>query len=172
MNSKIKIEKATSELYLYYFIIYLLIIQIESFQFYKAFILLSNDILLFTDEGIIKNSLSNLSTTTILSYIKATQDNLKYISFTKFTEGEGGYIICRLKNTIFVFNNNLDYKYGNFEINESENFYWDIKSYKADGKIIIIFTYINLEQKMRFLKYQINLNQENNFVELIHHNTL
>ena len=153
MNSKINIEKSTSELYFYYFIIYLLIIQIESFQFYKAFILLSNDILLFTDEGIIKN-------------------NLKYISFTKFTEGEGGYIICRLKNTIFVFNNNLDYKYGNFEINESENFYWDIKSYKADGKIIIIFTYINLEQKMRFLKYQINLNQENNFVELIHHNTL
>lgn len=87
-----------------------------------------NDILLFTDEGIIKNSLSNLSTTTILSYIKETQDNLKYFSFTKFTKGEGGYIIFRLKNTIFVFNNNLDYKYGNFEINEFENCYWDIKS--------------------------------------------
>ena len=44
---------------------------------------------------------------------------IKYISFTQFTEEEGGYIICRLKNTIFVFDQNLNNEYGNFEVDEN-----------------------------------------------------
>ena len=173
MERKINIVKTTSKSYLYFIVIYLLIIEIKSFQYFNVFYLLSGEFLLITDEGIIKfNPSTNTPSTIKSSNIISSQDDQNYISFSQFTEEEGGYIICRLKKTIFVFNCNLDNEYGNFEVNEIENFYCDMKSYKTlSGKITIIISYINNECKMRLLMYQINLNQDNNFAELISQDT-
>ena len=165
MEPKINILKTISKSYLYFIVIYLLIIEIKSFQYFNVFNLLSDEFLLITDEGIIKfNPSTNTQTTIKSSNTISSQDDQNYISFFQFTEEEGGYIICRLKKSVFVFNSNLDNEYGNFELNEIENFYCDMKSYKTlDGKITIIFSYINNDCKIRLLMYQININQENNF---------
>ena len=170
MECKISIEKSTSKPYLYYIIIYLLLINIKSFQNFNAFTLLSNDILLITDVGIFKYNPSTDTQTIIKSSnIISSQDDQNYISVSQFTENEGGYIICRLKKTIFVFNSNLNTEYGNFEVGEIESCYCDIKSYKTlNGEITIIISYINSECKIKILMYQININQQNNFSQLIH----
>ena len=161
MELKIKIEQNSSKTYLYFIIIYLFIIEIKSFQNFNAFNLLSNDILLITDVGIIKYDTSTDTQTTIKSStLIASQEDQNYISVSEFTEDEGGYIICRLKSIIFVFNNNLNNEFGNFEVSELSSVYCDMKSYKTlDGKITIIISYINNECKMRLLMYQINISQ-------------
>ena len=170
MELKIKIEQNSSKTYLYFIIIYLLIIEIKSFRNFNAFNLLSNDILLITDVGIIKYDASTDTQTTIKSStLIASQEDQNYISVSEFTEDEGGYIICRLKSTIFVFNSNLNNEYGNFEVSEISTVYCDMKSYKTLGaKLRIIINYINNECKMVLLMYQINVNQVDNFAKLIH----
>ena len=52
MKYKIKIENNILKSCLYYAIIYILIINIKSFQNFKAYNLISNDIVLITDQGI------------------------------------------------------------------------------------------------------------------------
>ena len=170
MKYKIEIENNNFKSYLYYTIIYLLIIHINSFQNFKAFTLLSNDIVLITDAGIIKYNPSTYTQTVInQNNIISSQNDQDYISFIQFPENEGGYAICRLKNTIFVYNNNLDNLFGSFEISEIENFYCDMKSYKTiDGRITIIISYINGDQKLRIIMYKMNIGQTDNFGELIH----
>ena len=170
MKYKIIIENNNFKSYLYYIIIFLLIINIKSFQNFKAFNLISNDIVLITDQGIIKyDTSSNTQTTIKESTIISSLNDQDYISFTQFPENEGGYAICRLKNTIFVYNNNLDNLYGSFEISEIQNFYCDMNPYKTlDGRITIIISYINGDQKLRILMFKINKGQTDNFGELIH----
>ena len=173
MKYKIKNENNILKSCLYYAIIYTLIINIKSFQNFKAYNLISNDIVLITDQGIIRSNTSSGTQTSILeSNIISSQNDQDYISFTQFPENEGGYAICRLKNTIYVFSDNLDNFCGSFEISEIENFYCDIKSYKTlEGEITIIIIYINDNQRLRLLMYKINIGQTTNFLELIHEDT-
>ena len=51
-NNKRK-ERIKQKKYLFFILIFLLITPFQSFKYYKAFILLSKNILLITDEGII-----------------------------------------------------------------------------------------------------------------------
>ena len=144
--------------------IYILIIQSNCFKKFKSFPLLSNNnIVLITDEGIIKYEPETANTTLILPLNLITEANdPNYISFAQFPLDEGGYVFCRIKERIFIFNNNLDHLYSNFQISEISQMYCNIIPYKnLEGKNTILISFINGEEKIQILMYLINIDNNN-----------
>ena len=149
-----------SKIYLIITIIWIIIIKIKSFKLFKAFNLLSNDIILITDEGILKYTPETNNQTMVLPTPDLiNQENfLDYISFAQSQLEEGGYIFCRLQDSIYIFDQTLSTFYGNFSIEFSYSYYvlTPYKNNKDENTIII--SYIK-EQKIRILMYKINFNE-------------
>ena len=118
----------------------LLWIKIENFVFFKAFNLISNDILLVSDEGI-KNY--NPETNTLKEIINITlfdsSGELNYITVSQFSEEEGGYILCRIQDTIFLIQNDAFTLLGSIQVSRLSN------------KFIELIPYLNKEDKHTFI---------------------
>ena len=144
------------------FIIYLFIIGLNCFRYFKIYPLLSNKFILITDEGIIKydSQLDTTRTLLELNDIINSNSNEEFLSFTKSTSEEGGFFFCRINNNIYVFDESDTY-IGNFMI-EPTNVYCVLNPYRtADGINTIIVSYINGDQNLKVLMYKIDSNQEN-----------
>jgi len=145
-----------------------LLIPSISFKFFNAYTLLSNNILLITNYGIIEYDPQSATSKTIMnsSLITSSTDQ-EYISFAQFPSEEGGYIFCRLKEYIYIFDESLDTYYGSFLI-ETSNIYCVLNPYKTlDGTNTIIVTYINGDQKLKTTIYKIDLNNNDQLASLI-----
>jgi hypothetical protein len=123
---------------------YSLILNTKSFKYFKAFNLLSNNIILITDEGIFEYNKESEEPILIESFtlIDSLLDQ-EYISFAQFPLDKGGYVICRVKQNIYVLSDDLSFKYGNFQVEELSDVYSVIVPYVAnDGRITILLTFI------------------------------
>ena len=161
------------KIYVFFILIFLLITPSQTFKYYKSFTLLSKKILLITNEGIIKyDPLTKEKDIIQSSNLITSSDDLELISFVQSPSDEGGYIFCRLKNKIFIFDENLINYSINFEVNEISNFYTVINPYKtSEGKLALIISFINSDKYIRVLIYQININDETNPGNLIKQTT-
>ena len=143
-------------------LICLLIIPFQCIRYFKSFLLYSEEILLISDEGILKYdpSINNYSIIQESNLISSEND-LDYISFTQSPAEEGGYIFCRLKNYIYMMDQNMN-NLGNFEVNEINNGICVLNPYKtSDNKLALLISFINDIQNIRILMYQIDFNQGN-----------
>ena len=168
------VEKETIKInqYLLFILICLFIIPTQCVKYFNSFYLYSEDILLISDEGIIiYNPLTNNHSILQTSNLISSTNDLDYISFTQSPPEEESYIFCRLKNYIFLFDENLNFL-GDFEINEINNFYCVMNPYKTiDGKLALIISFINGIQNIRILMYQIDIDQGNTNFFLINNAT-
>ena len=153
-----------------------IIIPLQSFTFFKAYNLLSDYILLITNEGIIKyDPQTKLCTTLTESELITGETDRYYISFAQSSSDEGGYIYCRLKNYIFIYDQSLN-SLGSFEI-KTGRVNCVLNPYKTkDGINTLIVTFINELQKLDSIIYSIDINNtespgslywENNQISLL-----
>ena len=151
--------------FLFFIWICFFIIPNLSVKYFKFFYLISQEILIISDLGIIKYEPSDNSYTIILQYnLIFSEAELDFISFEQSPSEEGGYIFCRLKNNIFIFDENLDFL-EKLEVNEINNYYCIMNIYtSSEGKLSLSISYINDIQNLRLLMFQININDENNRV--------
>ena len=166
MNKNRKNE-IQSKIYFFLTLFFLLIIHTESFTYFKAFNLLSENILLITDEGIIKyDPLTKNQTLVQSSNLITSINDLDAISFVQSPSDDGGYIFCRLKTYIFIFDENLNNNNQNFDVSQISNLPCSLNSYKtSDGKITLIISLIK-QQSLKIIMYEININEEQNFAIL------
>ena len=148
-------------------------IKIENFIFFKAFNLISNDILLVTDEGILNY---NPETNTTIEIINITLFNsfgeLDYISIGQFSEEEGGYILCRIQDNIFFIKKDALTILGSIQIEGLSNKYIELIPYlnKEDNYtfIICLISLIGDRRKLNIYMYEINLSSFNESKLLYH----
>ena len=153
---------------IFFIIIHLLIIYIKSFKYFKAFNLLSNNIIFITDAGIIKyDPESNTQTMIQETNIITSQSEQDYIQFAQSPLDEGGYVFCRLKNYIFIFDETLNINYTSFNVDYIINSYCVLVPYKTnEGKNTLIIGYITGNQKLKLLMYDLNIGS-NDIVKLL-----
>ena len=169
---ELKIRKNQFNKLILFMIICSLIIPSISFKYFKAHTLLSNNILLITNEGIIEYDPQSATSKTIMnnSSLIPSDTDQEYISFAQFPSEEGGYIFCRLKEYIYIFDESLDTCYGSFLI-ETNNIYCVLNPYRTlDGTNTIIVTYINNDQKLKTTIYKIDLNNNDQLASSIGEN--
>ena len=148
------------DIFIYCFIISISFININSIQYFKSFNLLSNDnLVLITDEGIKKyDPLTQNETLVQSNDIIQSQNDLKYVAFVQFPLGDGGYIICRLNNFIYLFDKTLDTYYQTFLISDIKNYYCILKPYKAlNGDLRIIIASVDNQNKIQISMYKLDI---------------
>ena len=90
------------KLYLFYFILIILINKIKTDKYFRAYALQSEDIILFSENGI-KLIDKNLNESLIFNISLITKTNdLKYIFFSQFNFSRGNYLFCRLYQFIYI----------------------------------------------------------------------
>ena len=156
--SNIKTIINKSKIILFFITIGFLIIPLQSFRYFRAYNLLSKYILLITDVGIeVYDPQLNQKTIITESDLITGDNDIDYISFAQSPSDEGGYIYCRLKNYIFIYDESFN-SHGKFEI-ETTNTICVLNPYKTfDGNNTLIITYINGNQKIDSSMYTIDLN--------------
>ena len=148
----------------------LLWIKIENFKFFKAFNLLSNDILLVTNEGIINynpetNNQKEIINITLFNYA----NDLSYITIAQFSEEEGGYILCRIQDTIFFIQNDALTLLGSIQIDGLSNRYIELIPYlNKEDKYTFIICFIGDGSILNIYQYEINLTSFNESKLLYH----
>ena len=146
-----------------YFLIFLFIIPSQSIKYFKSFSLISQQILIVSNEGIHIYDPSEEEPALVKSIdlISGASDrDLELIAFAQSPSSEGGYVFCRIKQNIYIFSENLDIFFGEFEVSEiSDSIYCVLNPYKtSEGKLAIIISFINGDSYIRILIYQININ--------------
>ena len=154
-------------------IFYSLIFSVISFKQFEAFNLLTNDIIIISDEGIIKYDLQ-LGTQSLIIPNNSTF-YFERISFAHFPQNEGGYIICRIHNIVYLLSQDTSIIYGNITIPDIEFLQINIVPYtKEDGRPCIIFCYVRHSYQISIEMYEINffsfkdsqkINQFNQFLQ-------
>ena len=142
-------------------LLYSFIFSVTSFNKFKAFNLLSNDIIIISDEGIIKYDLQ-LGTQSLI-----IPNNFTFyfdqISFGQFPLDEGGYIICRINSVVYVLSSDTSTIYGNITIPDFEALKVNIVPYtNKNGKTFLIFSYVRYSLKISIEMYEIDIASFNN----------
>ena len=140
-------------------ILSLLWIKIANFKFFKAFNLLSNDILLITDEGIINYNPETKQQKLIINItLFDSFGELDYISFAQFSEEEGGYILCRVRDIIFFIKNDALTLLGSIQVEEFSERYIELIPYlDKNDKYTFITCLIGDGPKLNIYMHEINL---------------
>lgn len=148
----------------------LLWIKIRTFKIFKAFNLLSNDILLVTDEAIMNfNPETNVQKEIINITLIENSSDLGFITIAQFTEEEGGYILCRIKDTIFFIHKDVSTLLGSIQIEGLSNRYMELIPYlNIELKPTFIICLMGDESKLNIYMYQINLSAFNESESLYH----
>ena len=147
------------QLLLIFIIISLLKVPVVSFKYFKAFNILSNDILLISDAGIIKYNIELDIKYLIASFTIENPDfNIQYISENQFSSEDGGYIICRINEYIYILSEDASFSYGNITISEIHNKYIELIPYITSDSIkSFIVCYINDQSEIISILHGINI---------------
>jgi hypothetical protein len=139
----------------------LLEVHIISFQYFKAFNILSSDILIISDEGIIKYNIElNITYLIVPLEMENPFVAIEFITFSQFSSDEGGYIICRINEYIYLLSEDASISYGNTTISDIKNQYIDLIPYiTSDSKKTFIICYINNKKEVVSILHEINIPQ-------------
>ena len=93
--------------FLFYIIISLLLSKINSLKYFRAYSLISDEILFISNEGIkfFKPETQIYSLICDLDIIQESSD-LEFVSFVQSLYDNGNYIFCRVKQYIFIISYN------------------------------------------------------------------
>ena len=158
---KIRLKKSC--FILFYLIAFMIIPMFKSIRYLYPFNLISQDILLVTDEGIIIYNIDTNTPTFIETdnYIEIDDTKMIYINFDQYPSNVEGYIFCRVDKYIYVISNidySLKYTIINDDIHEKVI---SITSYKSKNNIFYCITnYVNGDRNMLIKSYKINDNSE------------
>ena len=150
------------KLILFTIILFALNVPISSFKYFKAFNILSNDILLITDVGIIKYNIETDSQYLIVSYTNIINEigTLEFITEAHFSSDDGGYIICRINEYIYILSKDASYSFGNIILSELHGQYIELIPYiTKDSKKSFIICYIDKNLKIALIMHEININK-------------
>ena len=139
-------------------VIFSLNIKIKSFKFFKAFYILSNDLIIISDEGIIKYNINTGESNLLISSVFVEKnEQLDFLSIAQFPSDNGGYIVCRANVYIYLLSSDGSSIYGNITLSQINNTYAEIIPYiTQNDKKTIIICYID-NNKIYLLMYEINL---------------
>ena len=144
-------------------IIFILLINVvKCYQLLKTFNTLSNDVIILCEDGIIKYDTKTETQTLIEPYdILKGIGNIKFVSISQFPLEEGGYILCRIQNYIYLLSRDANESYGFVYVDGIYNVYTEMIHYttKNDKKSFII-AFIN-QLKINLLMYEINFTSYN-----------
>ena len=119
---------------------------IISIKYFKAFTLLSKDILIISDGGLYKYEIENKNQK-MISDIESIASimNVEYISFAQFPSNEGGYILCRINNYILILSENSEEVIGEILIDEIKEEKLSIIPYTTkDNKKTFILCFVKI----------------------------
>ena len=140
-------------------ILFCLSSPINSIQYFKAFNILSKDIIIISDAGLFKYEIENQKQKNIsdIQSISSTM-NVEYISFAQFPSNEGGYILCRINNYILILSEDSEEIIGEIIIEEIKEEKLSIIPYTTKNNNKAFFLcFINANYKIVILMYEINL---------------
>ena len=131
---------------------------IISIKYFKAFTLLSKDIIIISDEGLYKYEIENKNQKKISDIESiASSMNVEYISFAQFPSNEGGYILCRINNYILILSEDSEEIIGEIIIDEIKEENLSIIPYTTkDNKKTFILCFVNFNYKIVLIMYEIN----------------
>ena len=131
---------------------------INSFKNFKAFNILSKDIIIISDTGLFKYEIENKKQKNIsdIQSISSTM-NVEYISFAQFPSNEGGYILCRINNYILILSEDSEEIIGEIIIEDIKEEKLSIIPYTTKNNNKAFFLcFINPNYKIVILMYEIN----------------
>ena len=129
------------------FIFFICLYNSSEEQTFKAFQLDSNEVIIITKSGIFYQdkdfSIEPTKKISFNSYLYLSSGNLELISISQFPKEEKSYILCRIKNTIFLISPDFE-NYYDINITSLPNDYINIVPYKYENNSFIYFiNYIN-----------------------------
>jgi len=144
-------------------IIFILLINVvKCYQLLKTFNTLSNDVIILCEDGIIKYDTKTETQTLIEPYnILKGIGNIKFVSISQFPLEEGGYILCRIQNYIYLLSRDANESYGFVYVDGIYNVYTEMIHYTTkNNKKSFIIAFIN-QLKINLLMYEINFTSYN-----------
>ena len=149
-----------------YFIV--LIPTIKTIIYLSAFNLISDDILLITDDGIIIYNTNSKNQNLIKSFNYTVDSNLKSLmNFAQYPSTEEGYIFCRVDTHFYIISNIDNSLIEAMTIDEIKDIMISITPYKSkDNQFYCIINYINDEDKLVLKSFKINYDS-NYFIDLV-----
>ena len=138
-----------------------LINMMKSFITFKEFNLLNDNFLLVTDEGIYRFN-SNFQDKLLINSFdnNVESDMIEYAEINKFSDGEGGFIFCKVFKNIYIISKNADNLIGILTIDDEYTPYTQssIIPYISDNYYFCILSYINKQNEITLYKFKINFN--------------
>ena len=158
----------TKKLYFFLFMFFALISTIKSIIYLNAFNLISDDILLITDDGIIIYNTNSKNQNLIKSFNYTVDSNLKSLmNFAQYPSTEEGYIFCRVDTHFYIISNIDNSLIEAMTIDEIKDIMISITPYKSkDNQFYCIINYINDEDKLVLKSFKINYDS-NYFIDLV-----
>jgi len=148
-------KKLNIEIILFSFGIFCYFIsKVNSFIRFRAFNLLSENLLLITNEGI---KLYDTSFETITDIINITiiPDNFFFSSFVQFPLSQGGYILLKLMNNIYLINKEANEVISQDTKNEINGIYSKLIAYKSQNNKLYCFISFVENYKLKIFAYKI-----------------
>ena len=149
-------KKLNIEIILFLFEIFCyLISKVNSFERFQGFNLLSGNILLITTEGI-KLYDTSLEKTNDIINMTLNPDNFYFNSFVQFPLEQGGYIILKMLNNLYLINKEATEIISQDSKNEINGIYSKLITYKAqNNKLYCFVSFINNNNKLKIIAYNI-----------------
>ena len=148
-------KKLNIEIILFSFGIFCYFIsKVNSFTRFRAFNLYSENLLLITNEGI---KLYDTSFETIIDIINITiiPDNFFFSSFVQFPLSQGGYILLKLMNNIYLLNKEANEVISQDTKNEINGIYSKLIPYKSQNNKLYCFISFVENYKLKIFAYKI-----------------
>ena len=129
--------------------------KVNSFTHFQAFNLISGNLLLITNEGI---KLYDTLYEIIIDILNITliPDTFYFNSFVQFPLSQGGYILVKIGNNIYLMNKDATEVISQDTINEINGIYSKLITYKSQNNILYFFlSFINSNNKLKIIAYKI-----------------
>ena len=136
-------------------IFYYFISKVNSFTHFEGFHLISGNLLLITNEGI-KLYDTSLETTTAIMNITLNPDYFYFNSFVQFPLSQGGYILIKIENNIYLMNKEGTEVISKDTKDEIKRFRSKLTTYKSQkNKLYCFVSFINNNRKLKVFAYNI-----------------
>jgi len=159
MSNK-KIKNSFIKLLLFYIIFISLLKSIKLFLYFRAYNLISNNLLLVTDKGIWKYKIETKTITEINNNNIASIDDLPLINFVQYSSNDEKYIFCRINNYIYIISKDEYTILDEINIEDIKEKTISLNIYKStNNDFYCIIKYVN-NNKIYTIIYKINFNPE------------
>ena len=144
--------------------------NVNSFTHFQAFNLISGNILLITNEGI-KLYDTSLENTTDIIIMTINPNTFYFNSFIQFPLSQGGYILLKLMNKIYMINKEATEIISQDTKDEINRIYSKLITYKSQDDKLYCFVSFIYSNKLKILSYNIENSQLKFDYEIINEET-